>query len=103
MRFRIFAGLGGGYGGAEYHYTEDYESGSEAMSAAYEVALEEYESYPMVTVQDIKDNYPDYGFEEEPSDEEAEAAWMDEAESWLDYYVEEVPDGESDDPDEVED
>ena len=44
-KFKIYAGLSGGFGGA--HFCEVYECGSQAEAETYarEVAIEEYESY----------------------------------------------------------
>jgi hypothetical protein len=44
-KYRIYAGLGGGFGGANYQYTEEFVDKAEANDAAYQCAIEEYESY----------------------------------------------------------
>ena len=44
-KFKIYAGLSGGFGGAQYHGTYEFTDAQEADRYAYELALEEYESY----------------------------------------------------------
>ena len=44
-RFHLYAGLGGGFGGARYNQTIEAENIDEACEAAYELAVEEYQSY----------------------------------------------------------
>lgn len=43
--YNIYAGLGGGFGGARYQYTGLFNSEEEALEEAYAVACEEYEAY----------------------------------------------------------
>ena len=43
--FKIYAGLSGGFGGANYHGTYEYESIDDALKEAYLLAEEEYQSY----------------------------------------------------------
>lgn len=45
MKYKIYAGLGGGFGGATYQMTEDYASIDEALEDAYNLSVEEYQSY----------------------------------------------------------
>lgn len=45
MRYKIYAGLSGGFGGATYQMTEDYASMEDALEDAYALAVEEYQSY----------------------------------------------------------
>lgn len=44
-QYNIYAGLGGGFGGANYQYTTLCETEDEALDEAYERACEEYEQY----------------------------------------------------------
>lgn len=87
MKFRIFAGLGGGFGGADEHGVYEFDSDDEAMEFAYEKACEEYDSYDgMHGLRSVKDI-----MEEDDLDEaSAESQWRDERESWLSYHVEPV-------------
>ena len=45
MKYAIYAGLNGGFGGATFQYVDDFDSEYEALDAAYDKAVEEYESY----------------------------------------------------------
>ena len=45
MKFRIYAGLSGGFGGAVYQGIYECRSQEEAEWKAYDIAVEEYESY----------------------------------------------------------
>ena len=44
-KYRIYAGLNGGFGGMVYQGTRDFASDQEAEWYAYDIAWEEYESY----------------------------------------------------------
>ena len=44
-KYRIYAGLSGGFGGAVYQGTFECKSQQEAEWQAYDIAVEEYESY----------------------------------------------------------
>lgn len=43
-QFNIYAGLGGGFGGASYRGTGEFKSLADAEQEAYELAIEEYQS-----------------------------------------------------------
>ena len=43
--FDIYAGMSGGFGGASFHKTEEYATIDEAVQEAYELSIEEYQSY----------------------------------------------------------
>ena len=85
---KIYAGLGGVFGGAEYQYTDNFEDVEDAEIAAWEEACDEYDSYlgtdnGLRTVDQImEDESCDY--------EEAFDIFCEERESWLDYWAEEI-------------
>lgn len=83
--YNIYAGLGGGFGGAHYQFTGLYESEDAAKDEAYEIACEEYDSYGghhgLRTVDEIMDE------EDVNSPEEAEEIYIQEREDWIEYYV----------------
>ena len=91
MRYDIFAGLGGGYGGAYWVATEDHPNEASADQSAFEHAREIWESYGGVsgiegyTFDEYLNDYPD-GTEEDYNCVDGESL-----ESWADFYVEEVP------------
>ena len=39
-KFKLFAGMGGGFGGPEYYDTCEYRNREEAMQDAYQLAIE---------------------------------------------------------------
>ncbi|WP_091020628.1 MULTISPECIES: hypothetical protein [Paenibacillus] len=82
--FKIYAGLGGGFGGANYECTEQFNNEGEAEKFAWSKACEHYESYAgsngLRSIEDITE-------EEEVGEEEAEEIYNEERENWLDYYV----------------
>ena len=43
--FKIYHGMGGGFGGAQYDYTGEFEDREEAMEEARRLAIEDYESF----------------------------------------------------------
>lgn len=95
-KYNLYAGLGGGFGGYQYHCTEDFDTKEEALDAARELAIEEYQSYEgshgLRSLEEIKEDYiAEYGIEEEEfhnGDWSAiEEEYMEEVEGWLSYLV----------------
>lgn len=96
-KYKIYAGLGGGFGGAQYHGTYDFSSQEEADRYAYDLAWEEYESYGgMHGLSSWDDVYQECLESEwiEPgaqSDGEIEdvvdAAYIEQVESWITWYA----------------
>lgn len=94
-QYKVYAGLGGGFGGAKYIETVEAASEEEAADIAYECAVEEYESYEglhgLVSYGDVIDNPEEYGLDEDCQNEEyLWEAYEEERSTWLDYYVKEV-------------
>lgn len=87
MKYKIYAGLSGGFGGATYQKTEDYSSMDED---AYALAVEEYQSYEgchgIMSWDDCREDLIDSGFDYD--DEAVDDRYQEELESWLSYYVE---------------
>lgn len=87
QRYNIYAGLGGSFGGAFYQFTTLAESEEDAANMAWEAAIAEYETFEgnngISSYEDVRnENYdPDY------TDEDYEAIYNEERESWLDYYA----------------
>lgn len=97
--YRIFAGLGGGFGGATYEETSEFRNEDEAMNYAYSKAVEEYESYAgmhgLLDYDGCREDLEESGFLEDTISENEiedmiENHYISHMESWLDYYVEEV-------------
>ena len=94
-QFKVYAGLGGGFGGAKYIETVEAATVEEAGHIAYEYAVEEYEGFEglhgLASYSDIVDNPADYGLDEDCEDEELLwEAYEEERSTWLDYYVKEI-------------
>lgn len=94
MLYHIYAGMGGGFGGARYMGTADCKNEEEASRIAYEYAVEEYQQYEgyygVVDMAEIYENPAEFGIDDEESecfDDEVEAVYQDEVESWIEYYA----------------
>lgn len=87
-KYKIYAGLGGSFGGAKYDSTEEFDSLDEAMNHAYDQAVEQYErySYRLKSYKQVKEElltqYPD------ANDDDIDEAYNEEMERWLSYKVE---------------
>lgn len=93
-KFKIYAGLSGGFGGA--HFCEVYECGSQAEAEIYarEVAIEEYESYGgyhgLYTWDSMRQEIADDEYDgdiEQVDPEDVDMRMMEEVEGWLTYKV----------------
>lgn len=91
-KYKLFAGLGGGFGGGKYVCTEEFENQEAAELAAYQLAWEEYESYEglhgLADRDAIIENYEDYGLDEDFTEEDVEEVYRDEVEGWIDCWAE---------------
>ena len=93
-KFKIYAGLSGGFGGA--HFCEIYECGSQAEAEIYarEVAIEEYESYGgyhgLYTWDSMRQEIADEEYDgdiEQVDPEDVDMRLMEEVEGWLTYKI----------------
>lgn len=87
-KYKIFAGLEGTFGGANFLYANDFSSEEQAMEVAYYEAISLYESYSesqgLPTREDIREENPDW------TNAEVEEAYLEEVEDRVYYYVEET-------------
>lgn len=86
-KFKIYAGMTGGFNDVRYRQTVEVETESEAYEIACEWARDEFESYAGLH------GVLDYGecLDECDGDEEAaDQMYQDEFETWTEYYAEEV-------------
>lgn len=101
-KFKIFAGMGGGFGGPEYHMTEEYPNRDAAMKDAYDLAVEEYQSYEgyhgILSWDDVRENLIEEGYIDTINDNEIEdmieEQYLQEIEGWIVYNAIEVKPGE---------
>lgn len=93
MKFKIYAGLGGGFGGASYIETIEANTREEAEEYARQCAIDDYESYEgshgILSRDDVFEDLIE-SFGEEPLEEDIDLKYMEEVEGWITYYVEEV-------------
>ncbi len=92
MKYDLYAGLGGGFGGANLIYKgAEYNNIEEATKAAYEYAVEEYQSYEgyygLASYGDIEGNPEEYGLCEDPEEEDINEVYIEEMEGWIEYYA----------------
>lgn len=93
-KYNIYAGLGGGFGGANYCTTEEFATLEEAEQYAYQQAVDEYESYEgmhgLRSWEEVKEDYcEEFNVEEEDfhnGDYSAiDEEYQQEVEGWIDY------------------
>ena len=100
MGFRIYAGLNGGFGGATYRCFLDTNDDNDAAALAYEMAVEEYQSYEgchgllseYECAQELYGEGPDgeipeWVWESDLAREDIADMYRNEIESWIDHYV----------------
>ena len=94
--FKIYAGMGGSFGGAQYQGTYEYADIDEATADAYRMAEEEYQSYEgchsIMSPEDVEKDLRDSGFiEDDMTDDEVadmiDYHYREEIESWISFYA----------------
>lgn len=98
-KFKIYAGLSGGFGGARFCGVYDCADKEEAESIAREQAVEEYESYGgyhgLYTWDSMRQEIADELYDgdiEQVDSEDVDMRLMEEVEGWLSYRIVPVPD-----------
>ena len=90
--FDIYYGRGGGFGGAVFDGTFEFQNLEEAVNYAYMKAIEEYESYGgchgLLDIEEVRQDCID-SFGKEPSEEDLEDAYREQVESWIVYEAKE--------------
>lgn len=81
-------------GGIECENPIEFKSEEDAMYYAREIAIEDYEMFEgyhgIPNMEDIFDNWEEYGLEEYPSQDAAWECYQETRENWIDYWVEEA-------------
>ena len=96
--YNIYAGLGGGFGGASYEFTSKFDSKEEAENCAYEQAVQCYEMYAGSHGLDCLDDCINEALEsgefpeDTPRDDDelldyAGEVYMERVEGWLNFFV----------------
>ena len=95
-KYNLYAGLSGGFGGATYMGTYEFDTIEEASNEAYLLACEVYESYEgchgIMSWEECEAELLENG--EDFDEEDVNLYYMEEKESWLSYYA--VPADEDD-------
>ena len=88
-KYNIYAGLGGGFGGATYKFTTEANSLEEAEDIAYQEAVEEYEEYEgFYGLKTWIDCAEELGVDiEEEDSNDVDDLYNNEIESWIEYYA----------------
>lgn len=85
MEYLIKFGLGGGFGGSDQAKVVNCETIEEAEKEAFSEACDVYDQYDgsngLRSLEEIME-------EDELDEEEAQQAWAEERDSWLDYSAE---------------
>ena len=101
-KFKLFAGMGGGFGGPEYYDTCEYRNHEEAMQDAYQLAIEKYQSYEgchgIMSWGDVYEDLKDSGYFDTIDDREIEEMvdeqYQQDIDGWITYNASEVKPGE---------
>lgn len=98
-KFKIYAGLSGGFGGARYCGVYECENEQEAEAYAREQAVEEYESYGgyhgLYTWDSMRQEIADEEYDgdiEAVDPDDVDMRLMEEVEGWLTYRIVRVRD-----------
>ena len=93
-KFKIYAGLSGGFGGARYCGVYECADKNEAETYAREQAIEEYESYGgyhgLYTWDSMRQEIADDEYDgdiEQVDPEDVDMRLMEEVEGWLTYKI----------------
>ena len=93
-KFRVFAGMGGGFGGAKDYGVYEFKNAEEAERYAYEMAVQEYQSYEgyhgIISWGEIAENPEEFGLEEGYTEDDINEIYNEEIDGWISYYAEEV-------------
>ena len=101
--YKIYAGLGGGFGGAHYECTEEHDNEKSAVAFAYTLACDIYWMYEGSGIDSFEDflieaeseveedDFDDFDDYKDALEEWADQAQLNDMEIWLDYWVEETP------------
>ena len=88
-KYNLYAGLSGGFGGATYVGTYEFDNIEEATNEAYLLACEVYESYEgchgILSWEECEAELLESG--EDFDEEDVNLYYMEEKEGWLSYYA----------------
>lgn len=99
MKYKVYAGLSGGFGGAYYSHTTDDTTEKQAEQDAWETACEIFDSQMgsgIESMNDLRENAESEIYRDEFENDEqyelaiqdyVEQSYEDLRESWIDYHV----------------
>lgn len=90
MKFNVYAGLGGSFGGAQYQGTGEFTDIISAVEYAYQTAIEEYQSYEgLHGIMSWYDVACENGLDpdDEKNEKEIDELYNEELENWIEYYA----------------
>ena len=101
MKYDIYAGMGGSFGGANFIETIDAKTAEEADKYSYDQAWEEYESYAgyhgILSWDEVHDELKEAGELDGMTDNEIEDFvnnhYQEEVEGWIEWYAKPHVDG----------
>lgn len=89
MQYDIYAGLSGSFGGPNLQGTWDFHNLEEATQFAYDLAVEEYESYAschgLLTWDECKEDLCNSFPDEKIDDSDVDTYYLEEVEDWISY------------------
>ena len=109
--YHLYGGLGGSFGGPNFLSADSFSSQKDAVDAAYDLAVEEYQNYEglygLVSEEQVKDQYLEDNdlTEEDLTDsdyEDIHLAYLEEVEGWISYFAIEASKDPNKDMTEVE-
>lgn len=101
MKYNIYAGLVCGFGGPTYQGTGEFDDVDSAIDYAYQMAIEEYQSYEgFHGILDWDDVAEQEELDPEEDEEAINVAYQEEVESWIEYYAVPFDEDEEFDPEE---
>ena len=93
-KFELFAGMDGSFGGAQSYGVYEYDNLEQAIEAAYELAVEEYQGYEglhgIPSYEDVRNEYIEMYGDEDPDEDLVQEYYEEEMSGWIVYYAEEV-------------
>lgn len=91
LKYDLYTGMGGSMGGARYNGTYEYSCEADALKDAYNLAVEEYQSYEgchgILSWKECKEDLIESFGEAEVTDEDADMAYQEQIDGWIVYYV----------------
>ena len=90
--FDLYAGMAGGFGGASYCGTYEYDTIDEAVNDAYQMAIDEYQSYEgsygVLSWEDCREDLIESFPEDDITDDDVDQHYREAQEGWIEWWAE---------------